>query len=1128
MFAFPRRTDCGWTAGWRVCAFAVVLLLAAPAPAVAQAADPAVADATRQLFEAVEVNDLVRAKASLKAGADLQAKNADGMTAADLAVDKGHFIIAHYLLSERVARRKAAAVGPRKPVRLTPEAVEEALKQAPPKKPKPRPTAKSQFGAPPAKPAAPLKPAEEISVAAPPGGVSREPAAEPMADLTPPVTPAEPPSAAAETAEPPAPKAEPPKPPPPEGKLANVGRFFRTLVDIVMPGKRRRQPAETATAEPPAAPEPAPAAVEAAAEPSAEQDQVSETVEETVPEVVFTPDQIIPPPSRRPSVAEQMAEAEAAPVPTPGEPGLETIEEAVPEVVIPPEEIIPPKEPSTTTSRTADRLSDFMRDKPLEDEFGLPIVEEPDVPAPGRRAEAMPMEPEPEAPAAAPEGLETFIEETVDEQPPVAGETEAAAEATIEAEAAPDIAEQPSPVRKQLQIPADGDLALPKPRTTAERLRMMTEALNREIKIDPEAVLEEGRRRGAERLAAEEARTDRLKRPPTDVGKDIRAKQKLRQRTDPAKRFLERMPSRVERLRRQEYKREDDHGLPDAAPDAAEPKDLSAVERMALFFTGAKDKRRQERPGHLPQREIGADYRDAGESKLGLDAEADKKARPEVEIRKQFEADVKETGQKPGRLTSGFLDKLARFFDEDEEKAALRGWMAQIEVMDPGNAPDKYGKRPDGTEVPAAAAAEALPEPAEPWTTTVEKSVGEGEEPVVVQVTETPVEAAETALPAEPGAAEETVAESLEAVEETVAEAPAEAAPETPAARVAQVYRDPLRPPDPDLGKDETEQFFGRLTQLFQPPPRQDQPTDSLLLEPEEVLATSRHAQPVAGRRVEDERRTEPPTLWPITEVAKSESPPPVTGPRPGVLSQTLLSDVSFSLGESVTLESALPPGENGSDPQNECVKKNRGTTLFCIEPVDWPDELRATFTVPTILYTGNMAIVRYDQGEPSRLHALFPSEAYQTVTDYYEGRYGEPTEIWKRSIAPLAEPRRDNPTVAWRSRDPDTNAITVLEVRQFDDSRGGFPDTKRGAVMLYVENSPAIFPQVSSHELMRLKREQPTSTTAAVEPGDEGTGMPGMEPIEGLEGVEGLEAPTDEAPIEGLETPMPQGSSPG
>lgn len=211
---------------------------------------------------------------------------------------------------------------------------------------------------------------------------------------------------------------------------------------------------------------------------------------------------------------------------------------------------------------------------------------------------------------------------------------------------------------------------------------------------------------------------------------------------------------------------------------------------------------------------------------------------------------------------------------------------------------------------------------------------------------------------------------------------------------------------------------------------------------------------------------------WPVTEVDASNTPPGVPpAPRSGTLTRTSLSDVVLSLGESVTLENTLPPQQDGIDPLNECIKKNRGTTLFCVEPVDWPADLQAAFVVPTILYTGPMAITRYDQGTPSRFHTLFDSADFEDVVAYYQSRYGEPTEIWKRSIAPLAKPRTDNPTVAWRSRDSKSNVISVLEVRKFDDSRGGFPDMSRGAVMLYHLNAPSIFPQVSSHELMRLRR---------------------------------------------------------
>ncbi len=211
---------------------------------------------------------------------------------------------------------------------------------------------------------------------------------------------------------------------------------------------------------------------------------------------------------------------------------------------------------------------------------------------------------------------------------------------------------------------------------------------------------------------------------------------------------------------------------------------------------------------------------------------------------------------------------------------------------------------------------------------------------------------------------------------------------------------------------------------------------------------------------------------WSVTEIESASAPPGVPPPpRPGALTRTSLQDVILSIGESVTLENTLPPVQDGLDPLNECIKKNRGTTLFCVEPVDWPDNLRTAFSVPTILYTGPMAITRYDQGTPSRFHALFDSNQFEQIVAYFQARYGEPTEIWKRSIAPLAKPRMDNPTIAWRSRSSRSNVITVLEIRKFDDSRGGFPDTTRGAVMLYHQNAASIFPQVSSHELMRLRR---------------------------------------------------------
>jgi len=249
-------------------------------------------------------------------------------------------------------------------------------------------------------------------------------------------------------------------------------------------------------------------------------------------------------------------------------------------------------------------------------------------------------------------------------------------------------------------------------------------------------------------------------------------------------------------------------------------------------------------------------------------------------------------------------------------------------------------------------------------------------------------------------------------------------------------------------------------------------PREDLLLEQDEKLSTTHDAIHHDDVKVASTSPVQPKTYWPITSLDRTQSPPPLPpAQRPDVLTRTSLSGVSLTLGESVALVNTFPPGKDGLDPNNECVKKNRGTTFFCIAPVDWPEDLRPSFIVATILYTGPMSIARFDQGEANRFHALFNSADFDRVVNFYQKRYGEPTEIWRRSIAPLAKPRQDNPTVSWRNRDPETNAVSILEVRQHDDTRGGFPDTQRGAVMLYYANSPTIFPQVSAHELMRLKR---------------------------------------------------------
>lgn len=61
--------------------------------------------ATRQLFQAVYANDLPQVQVSVGNGADVDARDRWGMTPAEIAIDRGNYRIAHFLVSIHNTRR---------------------------------------------------------------------------------------------------------------------------------------------------------------------------------------------------------------------------------------------------------------------------------------------------------------------------------------------------------------------------------------------------------------------------------------------------------------------------------------------------------------------------------------------------------------------------------------------------------------------------------------------------------------------------------------------------------------------------------------------------------------------------------------------------------------------------------------------------------------------------------------------------------------------------------------------------------------------------------------------------------------------------------------------------------------
>ncbi len=95
---------------FRLAVAAIVAVSAATAAFAQTGGEPAGPAATQRLFAAVNQGNMTEVRLSVAAGADLSAENDLGQRPVDLAVDLGHFAIAHYLLGMRRDRKPAQAL----------------------------------------------------------------------------------------------------------------------------------------------------------------------------------------------------------------------------------------------------------------------------------------------------------------------------------------------------------------------------------------------------------------------------------------------------------------------------------------------------------------------------------------------------------------------------------------------------------------------------------------------------------------------------------------------------------------------------------------------------------------------------------------------------------------------------------------------------------------------------------------------------------------------------------------------------------------------------------------------------------------------------------------------------------
>ncbi len=331
-------------------------------------------------------------------------------------------------------------------------------------------------------------------------------------------------------------------------------------------------------------------------------------------------------------------------------------------------------------------------------------------------------------------------------------------------------------------------------------------------------------------------------------------------------------------------------------------------------------------------------------------------------------------------------------------------------------------------------------------------------------VPSTPVEVTTLSAPgqsqpqADDDAADDVVAEKPEmptagkSPVTTVSETVKSAAPESQFANTSSGAKTSQKPAQPAEETVKSLSFFEKMAKVFRPEVPGKAPRQASKAEPDvDVYRDKWSVSDVQTARVPLSRRT-----------VKTSPTPQIT---------RYLSGKLFAIGQSIRLGSP-PSGVKATD-RKTCIEKRGGALLFCVVPVDWPSSIEPYFQVGNIMYQGSKAIARYDNGAATNVHTLFPTGSYDAIIQYFTSHYGQPTKTLMRGIAPLATPRWENPTALWQSVDTDTRQISTLEVRKFDDSRGGFPDTKRGVVMLYQQWSSPIFPHISMIELMLLDRKE-------------------------------------------------------
>ena len=329
--------------------------------------------------------------------------------------------------------------------------------------------------------------------------------------------------------------------------------------------------------------------------------------------------------------------------------------------------------------------------------------------------------------------------------------------------------------------------------------------------------------------------------------------------------------------------------------------------------------------------------------------------------------------------------------------------------------------------------------------------------------------------PSEPAAAPIELAPTPQAPAEpetppapSVTAAPAEQAPPPQTSTEPVTLPAPYKTASPETTGDNTG-ILGRIASMLSSDPGKEAPVAETAAEP----ATASSPSGPAAERFEPAA----PGKLPAPSVAlsgvagKSEAEPletallatPRPAPSPPAKAIEPVVGMSMKLGNARATESS-----------NVCVRKKALDNWFCVEPVDWPDDIADAFQVHTTLYRGRKAIVRYEGGVVTQIHVLFPKGNFRAIIRHFTELFGAPAETTDNWAVLPGEPNRRNRTVRWRGAEAEGAGAGILEVREIDDLRWSSPpDIRHGVVWLYRKGADPVFRYVSWSDFLLARVER-------------------------------------------------------